>query len=142
MHFASFFLCVLFTSELCESVKILKFTDDRAEKTGARLVNPKPEVEGDFTLCLDFIVTLIKDFRLLSTVDRGDLEILIPNSLDNVQVQLKGIWYIAYTNLVEPYNWGTLCLAYDATNHIVTFAYKGEVIFSKTGSFFPWTAVC
>ena len=71
-------------------LKFLKFTDIRKEGTGAMILNVKSQVISDFTMCIDFVVTLIKDFRLISTTGTNDLDILIPNSLDNIQFQFKG----------------------------------------------------
>jgi hypothetical protein len=83
---------VLLTSKHIGSVKIVKFTNNSKDGTGARIINVKPQDISDFTMCIDFVVTLIKDFRLLITIGTNDIEILIPNSLDNIQVQFKGIW--------------------------------------------------
>ena len=120
MRFIFRFIFVLLIAKPILGLKILKFTDIRKEGTGAEILNVKSKVVSDFTMCIDFVVTLIKDFRLLSNIGTTDLEILIPNLLDNIQIRFKGIWYLAYTNLVEPYNWGTFCLAY-----------TGKIIFSK-----------
>ena len=116
----------------CMSVKMLRFTDDREEGTGAAILTSTRIQVQDFTLCLDFEVTLIKDFRIISSRGSTDLEILIPNSLDQIQVGFKGIWYIAYTDQVEPYNWGTFCLSYNTLVQDIILAYKGKIIFSKT----------
>ena len=97
-------LLVLMNPRGLSAVKMLKFADDRNNTTGAKITVSKPDQVTDFTFCLDFEVTLIKDFRIISTQDTNDLEILIPNSLDQIQIAFKGIWYIAFTDQVEPYN--------------------------------------
>ena len=46
-------------------------------------------------------------------------------------MKFKGIWYIAYNDLVEPYNWGTFCLSYDTQDESITLLYEGVIIFTK-----------
>ena len=131
MNILPFFIFILIISRVLLAVQILKFTDNRDDDTGAKIISSKPRNVSDLTLCLDFEVTLIKDFRIISTKNTRDLEIQIPNSLDQIQVEFKGIWYIAYTDQVEPYNWGTFCLSYDSAHQSISLAYKGKIIFSK-----------
>ena len=114
-------------------MKILRFTHNREEGSGAKMVlNPgRSEQVKDMTFCIDVFVTLIRSFRWLDTENDSDLRVFIPDSLDSIQVKFKGIWYLAYNNLVEPYNWGTLCVSYDTRDQSITVAYKGVIIFTK-----------
>ena len=114
-------------------MKILRFTDNREDNTGAKIIaRPGQNVQvTDITFCLDVFVTLIRSFRILSSKGLDDLEVEIPESLDSIHVKFKGIWYLAYNNLVEPYNWGTFCFSYDTLDESVTLAYKGIIILTK-----------
>ena len=114
-------------------VKILKFTNNREENTGAKIIaRPRQDAQvTDLTFCLDVFVTLIQTFQVVSTKGLDDLEVEVPESLNSIQVKFKGIWYIAYNNLVEPYNWGTFCFSYDTLGESITLAYKGIIIFTK-----------
>ena len=116
-----------------EAVKIFRFTANREEDTGARIVaTPGQDKEvTDVAFCFDVFVTLIRSFQFLNSEGSYDLTVYVPASLDSIQVQFKGIWYLAYNDLVEPYNWGTFCLSYDTSDESITLAYKGVIIFTK-----------
>ena len=109
-----------------EAVKIFRFTANREEDTGARIVaTPGQDKEvTDVAFCFDVFVTLIRSFQFLNSEGFYDLTVYVPASLDSIQVQFKGIWYLAYNDLVEPYNWGTFCLSYDTSDESITLAYK------------------
>ena len=119
------FICGVLVNRVM-TVKILKFTDNREDDTGAKLITtPGQDVQvTDLTFCLDVFVTLIRTFQVVSTKELDDLTVYVPESLDSIQVKFKGIWYIAYNNLVEPYNWGTFCFSYDTLDESVTKAPK------------------
>jgi len=123
------FYC-LFNQACC--VKVLKFTDNRADDTGAKIIPSSTQNINltDFTFCFDVFVTLVRKFNFLNSGSE-DLMIQVPDTLDSFDIKFKGIWYIAYNDLVEPYNWGTFCLSYNTKDESITVAYKGILIFSK-----------
>ena len=127
-----FIFCFSFVNEVAP-VKIFRFTDNREDDTGAKIrTRPGQNVKvTDLTFCFDVFVTLIRSFSFVRSKDSKDLSVAVPESLDSIQVQFKGIWYLAYNDLVEPYNWGTFCLAYDTSDESLTLAYKGVIIFTK-----------
>ena len=133
MKLVSVLKVLCFLLSVSDAVKIFKFTDNREEDTGAK-IKAKPgqdKLVTDVALCFDVFVTLIRSFQFLNSEGLTDLAVYVPEALDSIQVKFKGIWYIAYNDLVEPYNWGTFCLSYDTRDESITLAYKGIIIFTK-----------
>ena len=87
-------------------VRIFRFTDNREDDTGANIrVKPGQGKQiADVAFCFDVFLTLIRSFQFLNSEGLNDLAVYVPESLDSIQVKFKGIWYIAYNDLVEPYN--------------------------------------
>ena len=134
MFFLGFFLFLfeLFQQSLCG--RVVSFDDDRGTNTGIKVLNnaATPKTFSNFTFCVDFNLKRVKYSRLLSTPGTNDLEILIPRSLDRIYTKFKGIWYLTPPKTdIEPYNFGTYCMAYDTVEHRVIFAYNGMIIFEK-----------
>ena len=129
---------VLGCFKLSKGVKILTFTDTRSEGTGSRLINGRSGSTKDLSLCLDFMIFRVKTSRVLVTETEQfgfDLEIYIPDTLDRIYMQVKGIWYLtAPADYITPYEFGTLCFSYNSGTHEVAFAYQGEIMLNKTDS--------
>ena len=114
------------------SVKILQFDDTREEKTSSRLRNGASGTTTDLSLCIDFKINQVKDSQILLTNNgKSDLIILCPDNLDRFYIAVKGIWYLTPTYNIIHYEWGTLCFSYASSTNTVSFAYKGEMMFTK-----------
>ena len=84
---------------------MISFTDERPEGSGAKLDSvSRSYEEGDFTICLDKYITSINGY--INLVFSDDFTLAIPNALDRLVLQFKGIWYYAFNvPNIEPFPW-------------------------------------
>ena len=123
-------ICIL---PICFGVKILQFENERGEGSAVIRNYILKQRPLNITFCLDFSLKIVKPTRLLLTTGSEDLSITIPESLDRLYTQIKGIWYLTPAiDLLGPYNFGTYCMSYDSEQHRVIFAYNGIILFEKT----------
>ena len=110
---------------------MISFTDERPEGSGAKLESEsRSHGEGDFTICLDKYITSINGYTNLVFSD--DFTLAIPNALDRLVLQFKGIWYYAFNvPNIEPFTWGTVCFSYTFKTHKIRLAYRGKIYLSK-----------
>ena len=117
---------------LAMSAKILKFDNRREDNTSSKLLRGgKPITSPDLTLCVDFKANRVDNMEILTTGAYNDLEVEIPPTLDRFYVQVKGIFYLAPTSKITPYEFGTLCFSYRSSNHTLLFVYQGEIMLTK-----------
>ena len=116
---------------LSMSAKILEFDNRREDNTSSKLVNGKQITSPDLTLCVDFKADRVNNMQILTTGDFNDLEVQIPSTLDRFYVEVKGIFYLAPTSKITPYEFGTLCFSYKSSNHKLLFVYQGEILLTK-----------
>ena len=115
---------------LARSAKILTFDNRREENTSSKLLNGKTVTSKDLTLCVDFKVDRVSDIKILTTGASEDLEIQIPPTLDRFYVEVKGIFYLAPTSKLIPYEFGTFCFSYESSTLELRFLYQGETLLS------------
>ena len=116
---------------LAKSAKILEFDNRREDNTSSRLLNGKQITSADLTLCVDFKVNRVSNMKILTTDPIKDLEVQIPLTLDRFYVQVKGIFYLAPTSKITPYEFATFCFSYKSSTHELLFVYQGEVLLVK-----------
>ena len=116
---------------LAKSAKILEFDNRREDNTSSRLLNGKQITSRDLTLCVDFKVNRVSNMKILTTDPIKDLEVQIPLTLDRFYVQVKGIFYLAPTSKITPYEFATFCFSYKSSTHELLFVYQGEVLLVK-----------
>ena len=116
---------------LSMSAKILEFDNRREDNTSSRLLNGKQITSADLTLCVDFKVNRVSNMKILTTDPIKDLEVQIPLTLDRFYVQVKGIFYLAPTSKITPYEFATFCFSYKSSTHELLFVYQGEVLLVK-----------
>ena len=116
---------------LAMSAKILKFDNRRKDTTSSKLLHGKQITSADLTLCVDFKVDRVSNMKILTTEPTKDLEVQIPPTLDRFYIQVKGIFYLAPTSKITPYEFSTLCFSHKSSTHELLFVYQGKVLLTK-----------
>ena len=116
---------------LAMGAKILEFDNRREDNTSSRLLHGKQITSADLTLCVDFKVDRVSNMKILTTDPIKDLEVQIPPTLDRFYIQVKGIFYLAPTSKITPYEFATLCFSYKSSTHELLFVYQGEIMLVK-----------
>ena len=117
---------------LALSTKILEFDNRREENTSSKLVHLGKQITSeDLTLCLDFKVDRVNNMKILTTHPFNDLEVQIPPTLDRFYIQVKGIFYLAPTSKIMPYQFSSFCLSYKRSTHELLFVHQGEIVSIK-----------
>ena len=112
-----------------QSWKVLNFIANRLESSGVRTHTRQGSVT-DHTLCVDLYLEQIRNHQPMgSDNDAYSTPLSIPVQFNRVATKLRGIWYIAYTENVQPFKWSTFCRAYNANMSRVTMAFNGNIIF-------------
>ena len=96
---------------LAVGAKILEFDNRREDNTSSRLLNGKRITSPDLSLCVDFKANRVSNMKILTTDPIKDLEVQIPPTLDRFYIQVKGIFYLAPTSKITPYEFATLCFS-------------------------------
>ena len=118
-------------ASLAMGAKILEFDNRREDNTSSRLLHGKQITSADLTLCVDFKVDRVSNMKILTTDPIKDLEVQIPPTLDRFYIQVKGIFYLAPTSKITPYEFATLCFSYKSSTHELLFVYQGEIMLVK-----------
>ena len=111
---------------LSGSARVLKFSDNRRDGSGAKFRPSRVNrgggtaATGDLTVCVEFYLTLIRYVDIFSSEGDGgwDLGLLMPDNLNTFELAFKNNWYIAYSE-IEPFNWSAFCLSYHQAEHKV-----------------------
>ena len=129
---------LLFLLDSSKSVKILEFSANRSDGSGATLRDPQTFNITDHTLCIDMFMERIRNHLPIGSKNDGySTPLSIPSDFNRVGMKLKGIWFIAYTEEIQPFKWSTYCYSYKSNDKILMITFNGVLLLKNQESLIP-----